>query len=256
LGNKINDQAIKNLYSYYARNKALNELSPITRLRYEKILDVLEKYRISNKVIDVGCGAGHFIMCAVEKGWQVDGSEISDEAIKLVKNKGYSIFKGDIASIDLEKEKYDAVTLFEFIEHAADPDGIIAKLSYALRPGGVIYITTPNYNSLTRKILGNRWGVFHMEHQFYYTPKVLISILKKHNFKILKLKTENLSVNEIMNIFKRQPNSDDLKCCSRRESVRHLIEYNILFFAIKKLINFFLNMCKAGETIYVFAVKG
>lgn len=255
LGNKIDNESIKDFYNYYGHNAFSNHLSLVTKLRYENILDSLEKYRKNNTIIDVGCGAGYFLACAAKRGWRADGSEISDGAIQLAREKGQSVIKGDIADIDFEKDKYDVATLFELIEHAADPEGIIRKLSYALRRGGAIYITTPNYNSLTRKILRERWGMFNKEHLFYFMPQGLAAVLKRYNFRIMKIKTENLSLREILKVFKKSDFPDEFKIYERQEYVRHLTERGKPLFAMKKIINFCLNAHKVGETIYIFAEK-
>lgn len=255
LGDEISAESVRDLYSYYGYNELSNRLSSVTKCRYEKILNDLERYRKTNSIIDVGCGAGYFLKCATSRGWQADGSEISDGAVKLSEEKGQSVIKGDITVLNIEKGKYDVATLFEFIEHAADPCATVRKMSYILRPGGAIYITTPNYDSLTRKILRARWGTFHKEHLFYFTTKSLVSLLGRYGFKVVKIKTENLSLREILRVFKASDSLDEHKIYERQEYIRHLIERRGPLLAVKKMINFWLSISKMGETIYIYAEK-
>lgn len=49
--------------------------SPITRLRYRELLDTFEAYRQTNRMLDVGCGAGLFLEEARARGWEVHGVE-------------------------------------------------------------------------------------------------------------------------------------------------------------------------------------
>lgn len=255
LGNELDEKSIKDLYRYYAHGTFSDHISPVTRLRYRKLLDSFERYRKHNSIIDVGCGAGYFMSAASDKRWDVEGTEISDDAIKLVKQKRQRVIKGDIASLDLQESKYDIATLFELIEHAVNPEGIIEKLSYILRPGGLVYITTPNYNNIMRRLLGDRWEIFHKEHLFYFTPRDLSQLLNKHGFRIKKIKTENLSLREILKIFNRSKPLDTAVVYKKQENLRNLTEKRIVFFAIKKFINFILNIFKIGGTIYIFAEK-
>ncbi len=255
LGNELDEKAIEDLYKYYSPTGISNYLSPVTKLSYERLLAGFEKYRKNNRLIDVGCGAGHFMQCAAEKDWRADGTEISDEAIEIARGKRQNIIKGDIASLDLEKEKYDVATLFELMEHAVNPEGIIKKLSYIIRPGGLVYMTTPNYNSITRRLLGNRWGIFHKEHIFYFTPNKLKEILNKHGFRIKSVKTENLSLREALRVFKRSDALNTARIYEKQENLRELTEKNIPFSTLKKAINFILNIFGAGETIYITAQK-
>lgn len=110
LGGALDERDIKDLYKYYGYSAFSNHLPPITKIRYEKLLDNFERYRKNNTIIDVGCGVGYFMLSASNKGWQADGTEISEEAIKLAEEKGQHVFKGDIAALDLGKDKYDIAT--------------------------------------------------------------------------------------------------------------------------------------------------
>lgn len=257
LGNELDDFSIKELYKYYCSSQKSYNLSPITKLRYEKLLDTFEKYRKNNNIMDVGCGAGHFLLSASNRHWNSEGTEISDEAIKVASEKKQSVFKGDISFLKLKGNNYDVVTLFEVLEHAPDPEGIIRKIEFILRPGGLCYITTPNFNGIARYLLKAKWGMFHREHFFYFKPKDLVRILLKYNFKVKGIKTENIFLAEIMKLLKKQKVPIDKKhvIFQRQEYVRKLAEEKPFFSALKKFINFFLNALKIGDTIYIFAEK-
>ncbi|OIO79735.1 MAG: hypothetical protein COZ98_05720 [Candidatus Omnitrophica bacterium CG_4_8_14_3_um_filter_43_15] len=255
LGNDLNEEAIKALYEYYGHSTYSDEISPITKLRYEEILDDFEKYRKNNRIIDIGCGAGDFMLSAANRGWQADGTEIAEEAIKLAASKGLEVIEGDAAFLELDKDRYDIATLSGVMEHVSDPEAIVSKIEHIVRPGGIIYITTPNYNDITRIILGKRWGVFHKEHLFYFTAGNLASLLKKHNFKIKKARTESLMLREILRIFKKGRPLDDAGICQRQEEARGLIEKSVVFSALKGVINFILNIFRVGGTIYITAEK-
>ena len=255
LGNDLDEESIKGLYEYYSPTGFSNYLSPVTKIRYEKLLDSFEKYKKNNNLIDVGCGAGYFMLSASKRDWQVEGTEISDEAIKLVQEKGQRVFKGDIQDLDLENGKYDIATLFEVVEHAVNSQAMIRKLRDLVRPGGIIYITSFNYNSLTRRLLGKKWGMFHKEHVFYFTPGILASILKKNGFRVKSVKTKNLSLIEISKLFKKSSAFDFTRSYEKQEKVRKLTEEKPFFSVLKKIANFILNIFKAGDTISILAVR-
>ncbi|MBU1061168.1 MAG: class I SAM-dependent methyltransferase [Candidatus Omnitrophica bacterium] len=255
LGNDLDTESVRNLYRYYSSDGFSNYLSPVTRLRYENLLDNFERYRKNNTIIDVGCGAGYFMLQATNRGWRVEGVEISDEAIKLAEEKGQHVIKGDIVDLDIGKGEYDVAVLTELLEHAFDPEGIIRRLTYAVRNGGTIYITTPNYNSLARRLLKDRWDWFHKEHLFYFTPEILTVLLKKYKFKIIKIRTKNISLGSFLKVFKGANSQDAYKVFERQEHIRHLTEENKLLFVIKQSINFILNIFKLGDTIYISAEK-
>lgn len=255
LGSWLDSKAAEDLYSYYGSDKSSDFLSPVTKVHYKKLLRGFEIYRKNNAILDIGCGAGHFLSIASENGWSADGTEISDAAIELVKKKGQRVIKGDAAVLELGKEKYDVVTMFEVIEHADNPEGIMKKVSHMLRPGGVVYITTPNYNSITRRLLGDRWGIFHKEHNFYFTIKDLTLLLTRHGFVMKNTATKNLSLREVLNVFKTRGHLNNKAVFETQEHIRDLAERNIFFSILKGFINFILNISGTGETIYILAEK-
>ncbi|MBU1922626.1 class I SAM-dependent methyltransferase [Patescibacteria group bacterium] len=255
LGNDLDDREIKDLYKYYGYSAFSNYLSPITKIRYEKLLDSFEKYRKNNTIIDVGCGAGYFMLSASNRGWQADGTEISEEAIKLAEEKGQKVLKGDISDLDLKEKTYDVAVLMELLEHSSNPEQIIKKLSCILRPGGLVYITTPNYNSLARRIAGGNWGMFSKEHSFYFTAKGLKRILHKYGFKIKSLRTENISLIEISKIFKKRGSFNFTESYEKQEHLRELTEKRRIFSAMKRLANFILNIFKIGDSVCILAEK-
>ena len=255
LGNQLDEESVKDLYKYYSSTGFSNYLSPVTKLRYEKLLDGFEKYRKNNALMDVGCGAGYFMLSASKKGWRVEGTEISDEAIKLAEEKGQRVYKGDISSLNLREKSYDIAVLMQLLEHASDPEGIIKKLSIVLRPGGMIYITTPNYNSLSRGVLRERWGMFSKEHMFYFTRKTLGKLLKKCGFRIKRARAENISLIELSKIFKKGASADFAESYKKQEQVRELTEKKLFFSIAKRMVNFILNIFGIGETLYILAEK-
>src|SRR5437764_554107 len=64
-------------YKSYGRN---DYLSPITIKRYHELLDEFEKFRKTNKILDIGSGIGYFLEVAKSRGWEVFGTEYTDKA--------------------------------------------------------------------------------------------------------------------------------------------------------------------------------
>src|SRR5688572_25191665 len=87
---KPTDHELERHYSLYPRSGAI---SSITIKRYHQLLDKFEKYRVTNNLIDVGCGDGFFLETAKKRGWNVYGTEFTDEAIEVCERKGISMKK-------------------------------------------------------------------------------------------------------------------------------------------------------------------
>jgi SAM-dependent methyltransferase len=95
--------------------------------------------------LDVGTGIGEFLRHA-GKFFDVVGTEISDEAIRLARNRfGIAILKGTLAEpLKLEPGSFDAVSLIHVLEHVSDPVDTIARCRRLLRPGGWLFVAVPN----------------------------------------------------------------------------------------------------------------
>ncbi|MCB0538257.1 MAG: class I SAM-dependent methyltransferase, partial [Bacteroidetes bacterium] len=143
-------------YEGYGRN---DYLSPITVKRYNEILDSFEKYRKNNNLIDVGCGIGLFAKVAIERGWNVYGTEFTKEAIEICKSKGIKMHEGKLNPNNYDSNSFDVITSFEVIEHINNPIEEISNFNKILRKGGLVYITTPNFNSISRNLLEENWTV-------------------------------------------------------------------------------------------------
>src|SRR6476660_3976054 len=87
------EQELIKLYDHYGRH---DYLSPVTVKRYHEILNRFEKFRKTNKLMDVGCGIGYFLEVAKQRGWEVYGSEFTDEAVRICREKGIKMLQGKL----------------------------------------------------------------------------------------------------------------------------------------------------------------
>jgi SAM-dependent methyltransferase len=155
--------------------------SPITRKRYDELLRSFEHLRRTNRLLDFGCGEGFFLEQARDHGWQVCGTEYGRRAIELARQKELQIVPAPQVSETLEPASFDVVTAFEVFEHVRDPLAEGAVVAQLLRPGGLLYCTTPNFDSLSRRLLGPRWNLIeYPEHLFYFTAGTLQEWLARH----------------------------------------------------------------------------
>lgn len=241
------EELIKN-YNNYPRH---DELSPLTIKRYHELLGNFEKFRKTNNFIDVGCGNGHLLAEAKKLNWNTFGTEFTDHAVEICKKKGIMMQQGVLNISNYESGSFDCITFIEVIEHINNPEEELEKFRTLLRKGGVLYITTPNFSSFSSKYLKDKWTcVEYPEHLCYYTPTTLDRTLKKAGFKKESIITSGLSVTS----FKTK---SEIKgsISENNESVRQLTENNKLLSALKKAVNFSLNITNMGDTIKAVYTK-
>ena len=239
-------------YKGYGRN---DYLPPITIKRYNQILDFFEPYRKTNKLIDVGCGIGYFLEEAKKRGWEVYGTEYTDEAIQICTSKGIKMEKGIINPKNYKNEDFDIITSFEVIEHINNPIDELANFYALLRKSGLVFVTTPNFNSLLRYRLGSSYNIFcYPEHLSYYTPKTLKKVFTRAGFKTKKIQSTGISLTRLKTskgVSKQSfisEKSDDEKIRKQLETNKYLHRLKFFFFII-------LTITGKGDSLKGWFVK-
>ncbi|MFH0983534.1 MAG: class I SAM-dependent methyltransferase [Planctomycetota bacterium] len=146
--------------------------------------------RLGGPVLDYGAGDGSLLQCLLDAGVEpVYACEYSPEAVEAINRRFANDprFKGCFGVDDLPAIPFEAVFLLEAIEHLAGEglEGTLAKISRALKPGGVFVVTTPNSENLAEGTVAcpDCGAVFHrMQHVNSFTPGALSGLLARHGF--------------------------------------------------------------------------
>ncbi len=120
-------------------------MSPLTIESYNVLLDEFEKYRKTNKILDVGCGRGFFLTQAKKRGWEVYGTEYSPKAVELCASNGIDMKTGKLSTDLFNIKDFDIITSFEVLEHINNPNEELKHINNLLRKGGLFYCTTPKF---------------------------------------------------------------------------------------------------------------
>lgn len=107
----------------------------------------LDRYRPEpgDRLLDVGCGAGTFMIAAQKRGWSVEGIDLSTTAVRASADvHGLPVRAGRFEELDFDEGAYRAITAWEVLMHDPEPRALLAKARRLLRPGGVLVISVPN----------------------------------------------------------------------------------------------------------------
>lgn len=230
-------------------------LSPITAKRYHELLDGFEKYRNTNKLLDIGTGAGLFAQIAVERGWEVFGTELTQEAVDDCSNKGIKMFKGQLDEAHFEDNMFDVITCIETIEHLNNPLMLVKEMHRITRPNGMVYITTPNFNAVLRYWLNSKYDIIEYPlHLTYYTKNTLKKLFEEHHFTTASLETTGISLTRYRTS-RGKSNQEYVSETSDDEMLRYRIEKNGLLRFGKNALNGVLNLFKVGDNIKATFIK-
>lgn len=247
--------AQEELDSYY-HNYGVNQyLSPITVKRYNELLDKFEAFRKTNKILDVGCGIGYFLEEAKKRGWQVYGTELSEKSVEICIQKGIKTTKGHLYKESFGTEMFDVITSFEVIEHVNNPVDEITTMRHILRQGGLVYMTTPNFNSLLRYRLKSAYNIINYpEHLSYYTPKTLRRLFVSRGFYSQKIETTGVSLTRFKTS-KGISNQRIISAQSDDEKIRNKMDNRIHLKLAKKIINAALTIFGKGDSLKGWFIK-
>ncbi len=127
------------------------------------------------RVLDIGSGYGFFRVALERAGYEHDGLEVSKFA-RAVASRAYGLtsYGGTLDERWVQwRSRYDVVTLFDLIEHLADPDGFLEQVAAILRPGGVLGVKTPNLYCPEADVFGAHYHSLKREHLAFFSADSL-----------------------------------------------------------------------------------
>ncbi|HPW65754.1 MAG TPA: class I SAM-dependent methyltransferase [Salinivirgaceae bacterium] len=175
---------------YTVKYTEVKQIEKFWGFRFDYILRKLSKYKIQS-ILDVGAGNGFFVWKSRET------LKIKSEGVEIAKNE--RDFAKKTFNIELNSDlnscntNYDALTLFNVIEHVEDPYLLLNNLKNKIKPQGIIAITTPNPKGFQRIFFGlKNWVMIMPPHHInIFSKQSLIEILENVNFEILHYETLN-----------------------------------------------------------------
>ncbi len=148
------------------------------------------------ELLDVGCGNGQYLAQMRDLGWRVSGVERDPNGAGVAaKRIGDDRIHADLAAANTaRRDGYDVVTLSHVIEHLLDPIDTLVECRRLLRPGGLIVIATPNFESLGHRQFKRNW--LHLDpprHIQLYTTATLSQVVERAGFSISRITTPSSS---------------------------------------------------------------
>jgi 2-polyprenyl-3-methyl-5-hydroxy-6-metoxy-1,4-benzoquinol methylase len=149
----------------------------------------LKDVKPSGHLLDVGCLTGAFMVLAQRNGWRVAGIEVSSKAASIARDlTGAQVFAGNL--FDFRSNRvFDAITMWETLEHAADPVSFLEIALHFLRKDGVLGISVPNWDSpwMRRSTRPEHWPPYHLT---FWNPRTLRSLLTRLSLENLTIKAK------------------------------------------------------------------
>jgi len=137
------------------------------------------------RLLDVGSNIGCLVEAGREIGLDAVGVEINPVLVEAARETypEATFVASAMEESDLEPGSFDGLYCSEVIEHAPDNNAFVSTLVRMLKPGGVMFLTTPGLHEYVGKGDPSGWRDFGApDHKLYYTKATLDRMLKKHGF--------------------------------------------------------------------------
>ena len=163
---------------------------------YNDDLKLIAKYKPSGNFLDIGANIGFFLRNARGRKWNLYGVEPSPSLSEIARKYfNLNVITGFLNEAGFKDSFFDIVTMTDVFEHLADPKQVLEEIHRVLKLDGILFIKVPNarfnlFKYYCAKKLGNlgNYDIFDSyEHVVHYSQKTLSAVLKKFNFKIVRV---------------------------------------------------------------------
>lgn len=251
------NESLVEFYNNYPEYQHWNE---ITSQRYRNLITSFEKYRQTNNFLEVGSGEGFFLDAAQAQKWNAFGTEFIDRFIERCRQRGITMHRGKLDVSNYTSGSMDIIAWIEVIEHINDPVTELKKFHRLLRKGGIVYVTTPNFNSLARLILKDKLNLIsYPNHLAYYTASTLQYVFEQNGFKKIRLETTGMSPGRLISFLKNRKSYREVNMDSATQQIdepfRQQIESSRVLQLSKKMTNKILTWTRTGDSLKGLFIK-
>ncbi|MGE0444153.1 MAG: class I SAM-dependent methyltransferase [Vicinamibacterales bacterium] len=189
------------------------------------------------RYLDVGCSTGFVVEAARDRGWDAAGIDLNPSAIEFGRSRGLDLRTAALEDAGCAAGSFDAVSLFDVLEHLIDPVRTLRAAVSLLRPGGIVFLYVPNYDSASRLLMGKDahfiWPTHHLN---YYTPVTIQDLLAREGLRTEYVATEGLDIVDYL-WYRREVHGQD----------------DAGLEAIADTLQFFINAGAYGKNLRVIA---
>ena len=167
-------------YSAKAERKILRAMKQIKRYRH---------LARGTRFIDFGCNIGTAVEAANRLGFEAYGVDIDEESVGLARKEypGGQYHAGGVESLPADWKDFDFAFMIEVIEHLPDPHAYFEAMKTRLKPGALLYLTTPDAGHWSVPKDFTAWKeVFPPQHLHYFTKAAMRRFLTDHGFEVIR----------------------------------------------------------------------
>ena len=160
----------------------------VLRMEFRRVVDELVRCGCEGgRLLEIGCAYGFFLLDA-QRRFDVTGVELSPHAAEVCRSRGLEVHCGSVEDGFLQhRAPFEAAVMLDVIEHLEDPGRALHAVRAALRPGGMLVLSTGNWASFVSRVTRSSWRLMTPpQHLFFFSKPTLTQMLGRLGFEVIK----------------------------------------------------------------------
>ena len=174
---------------YLSHNEHKKGIVPWIYNRVKKV-NIRNKYkiacgdRIKPHILDFGCGVGDFLHYAQQKGCEISGCDMSEDARKFASAKLGKTIVTPEEIFALPHSAFDVITMWHVLEHIDNLKIQTEQLYRLLKNNGRLVIAVPNYKSYDAQYYKDKWAAYDVPRHLNHFHKESLQNVFKDKFEL------------------------------------------------------------------------
>lgn len=227
-------------------------------LVYRPRLERISRYTKPGYLLDIGCSNGSFLKAAESFGWHAEGLELRESSASIARSKGLTVHQDLVEQLELPAKKYQAITLWQVLEHLPDPETVVRECHRILADDGVLALSTPNIGSIGWWLLKEQWPpVEPAVHYHLFRARNVRTLMRQCGFKDVFLRCLDLQPSTLQLVKQRMARKKLEKPRNAAARLTTALDQKRLkkMFLLLKLANIPLGLWGLGEDVYGYFTK-
>ena len=204
------------------------------------LLGLEVEYVPGGRILDVGCGSGLNVWLYQQAGWDAIGVEPADSAAATARSMGLDVRTGTLDEVRFPSSYFDVITMYQVLEHIANPRTVLEECHRILKPGGKLLVSVPNIECYDLRLFGSGWLPLEVpRHLCHYSTQTLGRLARDCGFRVDRVKPQYLlfrgTADDFRKLYRRTRTQLDAGGLSRWEAIRSPWRAGILGFVVKPL---------------------
>jgi SAM-dependent methyltransferase len=217
-GHNLRDIYDKHYYDSWGGAEVKDSYWELKKTLFELILERGGAINSNTNALDIGCATGACLSVFEGRHFESFGVDINTDAVPIAKQacpKSHLVI-GNVQDELFLPQQFGLIMAIDVIEHLRKPHELLRIIWKLLEPGGVAFVLTPNFRSISSKIFGTHWPHRKEEHVCIYSSQSLKRQCDRYkiNVEMIKALPKPLNLDYMINQLQHYHSSYFIKAIS------------------------------------------